>query len=148
MILGFTGTREEPTREQKTWLLSFVLGSGDDDRIDEFHHGCCVGSDEFSHRMAKQCLDLTIEQIVLHPPSNSKYEMKYTDWDYANCVWYPRKPYLDRNYDIVACSTQVVALPKGPEVKQGSGTWHTIRATLRAKKPLIICYPDGEIDKR
>jgi hypothetical protein len=148
MRLGFTGTREDPTKEQKKWFLSYVLGSGDDETIDEFHHGCCEGSDEFSHRVARQCSDLTVGQIVLHPPSNSKHEMKYEDWDYANCVWYPKKPYFDRNYDIVDCSTQMVALPKGPEVQRGSGTWHTIRAAIRAKKPVIICWPNGEVEMR
>ena len=144
MILGFTGTREEPTSEQKRHLLEYIL----ENIPTEFHHGCCVGSDEFSHRVAKGCLDLGLEQIVLHPPDKTRFEMAYTDWDYVNCVWWPRKPYLDRNYDIIREADKMIALPKGPEQKRGSGTWSTIRHTLNAKKPLAIIWPDGKIEEK
>lgn len=144
MILGFTGTREEPTSEQRKQLLQFMLNNP----AGEFHHGCCVGSDAFAHRVAKSCLDLGLEQIVLHPPDKTRFEMAYTDWDYTNCVWWPRKPYLDRNYDIIREADKMIALPKGPEQKRGSGTWSTIRHTLDAKKPLAIIWPDGKIEEK
>lgn len=148
MILGFTGTRNKTTREQNTWLLSYLLGSGDDERIDEFHHGCCRGADAQAHRTARQCTDLTVDQIVLHPPSNSKDEMEYEAWDYANCVWYPRKRYLERNMDIVVVCDGLLVLPDSKVEKARSGTWTTYRYALQKKKPIIICYPDGEVVKR
>jgi hypothetical protein len=144
MILGFTGTREEPSKAQRLWLVDYLL----EHTPSEFHHGCCRGSDAFAHRAAKQCDIKGPIQIILHPPSNSKDEMKYEDWDYANCVWWPKKPYADRNYDIVGEAEGMIAFPKGPEQQRGSGTWQTIRATLRAKKPIILVYPDGKIEMK
>jgi len=141
VILGFTGSRYEPTSSQKNWLLQYML----DNPAEEFHHGCCIGSDEFAHRAAKNCFDLGLKQIVLHPPSNHSKEMEYTDWDYANCVWYPRKDYLVRNRDIVNAADILLALPNGPEKMRGSGTWWTIRYARNHFKKVIICDPLGNV---
>jgi hypothetical protein len=142
--LGFTGSRHEPTRQQKNWLLEYLL----DNPQDEFHHGCCVGSDEFSHKAAKSCLDMGLKQIVLHPPVDTSREMKYTDWDYANCVWYPRKEFLARDRDVVKATTRLIALPNGPERMRGSGTWYTVRYALEHNRPVLICNPLGHVTER
>ena len=144
MNLGFTGSRHEPTRPQRMWLLDYVL----ENSPKEFHHGCCIGSDEFSHRVAKNCFDMGLEQIILHPPIDTSREMGYTDWDYANCVWYPRKEFLPRNRDIVNAVDRLIALPNGPEKMRGSGTWYTIRYALKQRKPVIICDPLGQVEER
>jgi hypothetical protein len=138
VIIGFTGSRHEPTQEQRMWLLKYLL----DNPPEEFHHGCCVGSDAFSHRTAKACLDLGLGQIVLHPPSDPKLEMEYTTWDYANCVWWPKKPYLTRNKDIVRECDLMIALPDGPK-RPHSGTWTTIGYAEEYKRPIMICDPLG-----
>jgi hypothetical protein len=145
VILGFTGSRHEPTGAQRVWLVDYILGNG---KISEFHHGCCVGSDEFSHRAAKNSTDLTVAEIVLHPPFDTTYEMEYTDWDYANCVWYPRKEFLRRNRDIVNASDRMVALPNGPEKMNGSGTWYTVRFAVEQGKQVTICDPTGKLEVR
>lgn len=145
MNLGFTGSRHEPTSKQRIWLVDYILNNG---KISEFHHGCCVGSDEFSHRAAKNSTDLTVGEIVLHPPDKSEYEMEYTEWDYSNCLWFPKKDYLARNRDIVREADRLVALPNGPEKMRGSGTWYTIRWAIQHGKPVTICHPTGKIEIR
>lgn len=141
MRLGFTGTREEPTREQRLWLVDYLL----ENAPEEFHHGCCVGADEFAHRAAKQCDIKSRIQIVLHPPEDTKAEMRYDPWEYTDCVWYPRKPYMVRNHDIVDAVDTMVALPNG-SAKVRSGTWSTVRYAMKVGKPVTICMPDGTIN--
>src|SRR5215213_159560 len=113
--------------------------------IDQFHHGCCQGSDEFAHRAAKGA---EAKLLVLHPPLKRDWEMEYTQWDYDNCVWFPRRDYLPRDRDIVECSKRLLALPKGPEEFRGSGTWYTIRYAVKAQIPVYICHPDGKVEAR
>jgi hypothetical protein len=113
--------------------------------VSEFHHGCCVGSDEFAHRIAKSCLDTGLDQIVLHPPANGAQEMEYTEWDYGNCLWYTKKDYLARDRDIVNETDILLALPNGPEKMRGSGTWYTIRYARNHNKKVIICDPLGKV---
>jgi len=146
MIIGFTGSRHEPTTEQRLWLLECLL----DYPPKEFHHGCCIGSDAFAHGAAKSCSDLGLGCIVLHPPSDPSREMEYTNWDYANCTWYPKKDYLVRNKDIVRECDMLLALPDGPK-RPHSGTWTTIGYAEQYGKPVLICDPLGKIkivDKR
>jgi hypothetical protein len=145
MKYGFTGSRTGPFREQQKTLTAFILGGGDDEAIEEWHHGCCVGSDEFSHRAAKAAMPI-VGLIVLHPPAIPKLEMKYTDWDKTNCLWYPRKEYLTRNRAIVDNTDELVATPSGPKRHRGSGTWYTIDYALKQNKKVNLIHPNGEIE--
>lgn len=143
--IGFTGTREEPSGKQKAWLLETVLSFGMGE-VDEFHHGCCVGSDAFAHKVAKGA---EVKQIVLHPPLKHDFEMKYENWDYANCVWYPRKDYLARDRDVVDCATVMFGLIKaGTELATPkSGTWYTVRHSIKMGRVIDVCYPSGKVLK-
>jgi hypothetical protein len=144
MKLGFTGSRNEPSKAQRLWLVDYLL----EHEVSELHHGCCRGSDAFAHRAAKQCdLKGTI-RIVLHPPNKNGWEMTYEQWEYDNCVWWPKADYLDRDRDIVACSDGLIAFPNGPEKLRGSGTWYTVRYAVSKNRPVIICWPDGQIEMR
>jgi hypothetical protein len=141
--IGFTGTREIPSSEQGFWFTDAILQYGIG-QIDEFHHGCCIGSDEFAHQVAKAC---EVKLIVLHPPLKHEFEMKYTEWDYANCVWYPRKDYLARDRDIVDCSTRMYGLAKADTKldTMRSGTWYTARQSIKRGRVIDLCYPDGKV---
>jgi hypothetical protein len=143
--LGFTGTREKPTQEQRIWLTDQVLSYGIGE-VDEFHHGCCQGSDEYAHTVAKAC---EVKLIVLHPPLKHEFEMKYTEWEYANCVWYPRKDYLARDRDIVDCSTRMYGLAKANTALASphSGTWYTARQSIKRGRIIDMCYPSGKVVK-
>ena len=146
MNLGFTGSRHEPTKQQKDWLFQFIS----DNNPEEFHHGCCAGSDSYAHWCARTCMEAGygLNQIVLHPPGKPGWEMKYTAWEYANCLWFPKRDYLARNRDIVNNTDMLVALPNGPEKMRGSGTWYTIRYANKQGKSVLICDPLGQIEKR
>lgn len=146
MKYGFTGSRVGPTKEQKRTLLAFILGSGDDDHIEEWHHGCCVGSDAWGHQAAKQCIGITVGTIHLHPPDNPKLEMAYTQWDYDNCIWSPKKDYLARDRDIVRDTDELVATPEGKR-KPRSGTWYTIDYALDCGRMVNIIWPDGKLER-
>lgn len=144
--IGFTGSREEPSAAQKNWLWDIVHAETRDG-AGLFHHGCCVGSDEFAHSVAKVLLSrAALEEIALHPPADPRLEMGYSDWDHKGCIWWPRRPYLQRNRDIVRMSDVILALPKEREEQKG-GTWYTIRRAIKAKKRVLICYRDGEVER-
>lgn len=137
MIIGFTGTRRQLTEAQRSWLRRYLHDN--DDRIDEFHHGACVGADETAHHEARNCgID-----VVVHPPDNTRLRM---DLD-PDAVWLPAKPYLDRDRDIVDSADALIALPDGPE-RGASGTWYTVRYAARVGVPVTICYPDGTLETR
>jgi predicted Rossmann fold nucleotide-binding protein DprA/Smf involved in DNA uptake len=51
---------------------------------------------------------------------------------------YEKKPYLDRNKDIVRVSIGLIAAPKTNKEEQRSGTWSTVRYATKTGKPLII----------
>jgi hypothetical protein len=140
---GFSGSREEPTKEQKKWLLSEVITLVQENDFDRAHHGCCIGSDTFFHKCLKSVMHLGLKQIVLHPPSDRSREMDYEEWELDNCLWYPRKPYLSRNRDIAHRSHILLATPSVPEKSRGSGIWHTIHAAQAERKLVKICHPDG-----
>lgn len=153
--IGFTGSREEPQPCQKKWLVNFILQDVLQNRITEAHHGCCEGSDEFFHKACKGAMrakeygsEVGLEQLVLHPPSDRKLEMGIDEWTMTNCVWYPRKPYLARNRDIVRNSSRLLALPNTMGPTRGSGTWYTINHAETLKVPIWICYPDGKVRLR
>lgn len=143
MRLGFTGSRLEPSAAQMTWALGVVL----DSKGIKAHHGCCVGGDAGFHRICKQSSDLTVKSIDLHPPVNPRFEMEYTDWDYVNCTWWPKKDYNIRNHDIVDATDYLIAFAKeGTDINtMGSGTWSTIRYAVSRNKHIRVCYPDGHI---
>ena len=136
--LGFTGTRQEPTLEQKRSILRGIEG------VDELHHGCCEGSDYFAHRAA-----FRVSAVWLHPPTNEKLMVPVVD------LLLPRgeseirlckaKPYHARNRDIVDSSDYLMATPDGPR-RPHSGTWYTIDYALGLGKPVAICLPDGGLD--
>jgi hypothetical protein len=145
MILGFTGTRYPITDAQTRWLGQAF----DSLRIDMLHHGACVGADLAAH----ECAVAHELSIVVHPPTNPKLvALQCLKSDNTNVLVLPAKPYLNRNRDIVGACDGVMALPDGPDPGEytlsHSGTWYTVHYAVRMNKPVIICYPDGQIEKR
>lgn len=138
-VLGFTGSRNEPTMIQIIWLAeTFKLW-----KPSKLHHGACVGADAEAHKMAVA----NKVQVIVHPPENQKLMMlpdALLSLHGGVSIRSP-KPYLDRNRDIVDASDMLIALPGGPQ-RPKSGTWYTINYALRQKIPVHICYPDGSAD--
>jgi len=50
---------------------------------------------------------------------------------------------MKRNKAIVAEAHVMLAAPRDMTEQQYGGTWKTIGMTRKAKKPLVIVFPDG-----
>lgn len=130
--IGFTGTRDGMTLPQMQGFVSLLL----DIQSDQFHQGCCVGSDEEASIAARnQGL-----WVVGHPPINRKHLSTFQSDE-------EREPeeYLVRNKAIVNASQVMIATPGGMVEVLRSGTWATIRYARAAKRPVYIIFPDGRI---
>lgn len=141
--IGFTGTREGMTEQQKVYLESYLkmLISLDNESSDFcFHHGDCIGADEQAHRIFHDKVGGKL--IYLHPPHNDKLRAKLD----SECFHvFETKQYLERNHDIVDASDFLIAAPKEAEETVKSGTWATIRYAEKQKKNVVIIRPDGSV---
>lgn len=138
MILGMTATRNELTSEQLSWLRDEI------DKATVLRHGACVGGDQAGHLLAVD-RDLW---VIVHPPLNERLKMpRHQLIGRTKTIILPAKNYHPRNHDIVNESYRLIALPDGPE-RPHSGTWSTVRYAERVGKPVLVCYPDGEVKPR
>lgn len=146
MKLGFTGTREGANEVQLTWLENVFVGL----KIEVLHHGGCVGADEEAHMFAVAAKI----PVIVHPPVKTKFLATDCLNPQGGLVTVlPAKPYLNRDRDIVVLTDGLVALPKNHEppshdLEGAGGTWYTVRFAQRMLKPVMICYPDGKVEKR
>lgn len=146
MKVGGTATREAKliTKAQIDW----VTDTFDRLKIEEFHHGACTGGDALMHKLA---LERGIP-IFVHPPVNMKYVApECIEPGVPGVMILPAKPYHNRNRDIVFATEGLIALPKQdfqPGEMYWGGTWYTVNYAERMRKPVIICHPNGKIDKR
>ena len=136
MKVGFTGTRQDTTCEQFSALCRVVALLD----VREWHHGCCIGADAESLEVVTEYAPGA--RLVAHPPESNALlsEMALGDSDEVR----GRKPYLERNRDIVNETETLVACPKGPEELR-SGTWSTVRFARKRCKRIVIIFPDGTV---
>lgn len=135
--VGFTGTKQGATSYQLTTLKG-VLKNLMEAGYGTFHHGDCVGADQDAHEVADEMNFWTI----CHPPIVEEYRA-FTE----NQETRPTKDYLDRNQDIVDESNILVATPRKFRESRRSGTWATVRRARKKPIPIIIIWPDGNIEK-
>lgn len=130
--IGFTGTQRGMTGDQldRVWRLLVEFAPG------TIHHGDCIGADEQIHSLA---VVKGRYYIVIHPPSDAKKRAWCTNFTEAR----PEKPYLQRNGDIVAETTLLIACPDGYNERIRSGTWVTVRCARRMGRSIVIVRPDG-----
>jgi hypothetical protein len=134
MKIGFTGTRNGMTAEQRTAVRALLLetpGTG--------VHGDCIGADADFDAICKElgyetyCLPCDLDDMRAHC-TEARAE--------------PTAP-MQRNRAIVAQADRMIACPPNFErIKRGSGTWATIRFAEQSKKPLAIVFPDGRVESR
>lgn len=62
MKIGFTGTQNEPTFEQKCTLANILSWFNSHKNVTECHHGDCQGSDAQFHI---ECLKLKMPIVVI-----------------------------------------------------------------------------------
>lgn len=138
MRIGFSGTRQGMTNDQVLhvhMLLGDLRGAG----ASQVTHGMCQGADKQFHDMAKALGYFTIGAPGVLS-DGSPYMRAKIECDMV----LPEKPFLVRNLQIVHEVDLMLVTPKEQaEQGKGSGTWASIRYTRKAKKPLIIVYPDG-----
>lgn len=136
MKLGFTGTREGMTDEQRGRVVDFLRQH----RPSEQHHGDCIGADAEFHELTHAVLK-SDARIIIHPPSNPRlraYRMVRTALDMRKAA-----PYLVRNRRIVDETDHLIAAPKSDD--EAGGTWFTIKYARKQGKPITIIYPDGSV---
>jgi hypothetical protein len=138
MKVGFTGTQEGMTKEQKEVFITLFEGL----KAEEFHHGDCIGADEQVHEIVRKLFPEV--KIHVHPPDKAIKR--------ANCKGYHRiyakKSYLVRNYDIVDMTEILIATPKTAEEELRSGTWAAVRYGKKQKLNETIVYiitPNGKV---
>ena len=137
MKIGFTGTRLGMTPKQKETLDEYLNGPDfDSDENHELHHGDCVGADYEAARIAR----FHFFHVVAHPASDVPSTLR---GNAKSDVVLEPKPALERNQDIVDACDLLIACSSSMEEKLRSGTWHTFRCAVRARKRRIIIYPDG-----
>ena len=132
--IGFTGTQQGMTNAQKASLR--VLLTRLAPQI--IHSGDCIGADKEFHTMAK-FIDPAVFSVG-HPPDNNR-KRAFCGYNVKKAT----KPYLVRNREIVAECDMLIACPKKFDEQLRSGTWATVRAARKAKKPIAIIFPDGTI---
>lgn len=137
--IGFTGTKNGMTEAQQIVFQEIIQLER---QFIGFHHGDCVGADAHAHLLVQTWAHLRPEKVNIYIyPGPWPSLRAYCPGD----LIYPPKPPLERNRDIVNAADLMIATPKESHEVLRSGTWATIRYTLKARKPLIIIYPDGSI---
>lgn len=131
MIIGFTGTRQGMSTWQKMILRMALQNACEVEKVNEFHHGGCVGADAEAHKIVRQLVPFTIH---VHWPENKKHEARLS----GPFVSEGRKPYLTRNEDIVKACDLLIAAPLTDKEQMRSGTWATIRCAKRLGKEYLI----------
>ncbi len=138
--VGFTGTQKGMTFPQMLRVAREIKGMPVDTA---FHHGMCVGADEQFHRIVER-FGPRRSRIVGHPgypkkdPSDRSRRAKVE----CDLVVEP-KPFMSRNDDIVFMANVVFATPGEGKEKLYSGTWATVRRTVKAGKLLFLVAPNG-----
>lgn len=134
--VGFTGTREGMTIQQKVTVLKILR----DISPDWGHHGDCVGADADFHA---SCRALGIK-VKGHPPIKPDFRA-YCEFDEQNVP----KAYYARNRDIVQEAPDLlIATPKESKEQPKGGTWYTVGYASSVKRYTIIVWPDGSMERK
>lgn len=137
MRIGFTGTQAGMTEFQQAGLRAFLVEQ-QIALVESVHHGDCIGSDAEFHALAQELM----LPVIVHPPTDSsKRAFCLGGADYRQ-----RKPYLERNQDIVRESDLIVAAPRTQHEELRSGTWATIRYARKIGRLVIVLWPDGQVE--
>lgn len=130
MKIGMTGSRCGITNEALKSFNKYLKLI----KINEAHHGDCVGADTIFHNLMMQ---INIP-IVIHPPNVDSMRA----YCVSNNIRPPQK-YLVRNKNIVNDTDILIAFPSEKTEILRSGTWSTIRYASKIGKQVYIFYPDG-----
>lgn len=145
MIVGFTGTRQGMTEQQKSCLSGVLVA--DRQQLERYLHGGAPGADEESHYVALFDAIIPPNNIEVYPASDHRREFWRSIFISSgmNSVLHPVRPPLERDRVIAQRCDQLIACPVGMREQNRSGTWATVRYARIAKKPVVIIFPDGTV---
>lgn len=126
MRVGFTGTREGMSQQQKEQFVVKLFELNPT----EFHHGDCIGADADAHDIVREFFPNV--KIIIHPPDKTRTQA-FRKSDESRVP----APYIMRDKDIVRESEYMIGAPLGPEILR-SGTWTTIRYARKTGKPYTV----------
>ena len=138
--IGFTGTREGMTREQKIFVRNLLSQA---EKGVHFLHGACVGADMEADAIAE---GVGLRRLMM-PSDIPSMTAPCTG---ATPVRDPAPP-LKRNRQIVQwCKGSrhaiLLAAPKTAREERRSGTWYTVRYARREHIPVVLVTPGGGVD--
>jgi hypothetical protein len=136
MIIGFTGTSDKVTAEQRTALNALFRELG----VTRVHHGDCVGGDAAADYAAAR---LGIPREA-HPGLDKFGRSPKRAFCLAEVIHEPR-PYIERNHIIVEYGKALIACPKEIAERQRSGTWATVRFARTKRRRIWFVWPDGRV---
>jgi hypothetical protein len=143
MKIGFTGTREGMTEQQRSAFDEWICSQPD---ITEFHHGDCVGADDQAadvlHEIRTGEDPGPLIKVVCHPPDNNKRRAFNGHFDELR----PVKKYTSRNRDIVNETDVLLVCPLGTERQTRGGTWYTADYAQRLGRRVVIFWPNGTVE--
>ncbi len=132
MIIGFTGTRQGMTPNQRKAVRQLLAQLRD--KVKEAHHGDCLGADEDFHITA-----ISFKfYMVGHPPQDPRWR-SFSEFDEIR----EPKNYLARNMAMVDEIDRLIACPSSYEEEVRSGTWATVRYARKKGTLVTIIRPDG-----
>lgn len=136
--MGFTGTRKGMTEPQKR-IVRVIMQVFFVKHKSLHINGLCYGADRDALLIAHE-----IGYLIDGHPSTIEMSVQKDLFGLLHNLYAPRDPML-RNCDIVRGSDRMIATPGGMNEEVRSGTWHAIRQTRGAIKPLYIVWPDGKL---
>lgn len=132
---AFTGTQDGMTDAQKSAMATAAVI----ENLDYWHHGDCIGADSDFHKIVRATSPKS--RIIIHPPEDNS-KRAFCEGD---LILEP-KPYLVRNQDMVDRCDILYACPGQMQEVLRSGTWSTVRRARKAKRLVVIVYPDGSVE--
>lgn len=135
MILGFTGTRKG-LREGQLISLERLMKFYRENGYDTLVHGGAIGADTDAHNLGRK-LQYKIE---VRPGPYTKVHLLN-----GGFFLYPRKPYIERDKDIVNQCDILFGCTATEYEEMRSGTWTTLRYARKTEKELKIILPDGYV---
>jgi len=126
--------------------------------VTSFHHGDCVGADADADDYIRGYRNADkggkwygVCTIIIHPgPDEETRAHCGRREDNDRDILLEPKNHFARNRDIVDESTIIIACPRhteAPPPKTGGGTWQTIEYARKKKKPIVIIWPNGWVEK-
>jgi hypothetical protein len=134
MIIGFTGTRDGTTDDQRFAMRKHF----ERHRPTVVHHGCCVGADEDMVTLAAG-----VAKIVGHVPEDTTQVSKYAlgmsdeitkgrrDGVLVDEIWVaPKDPSDEAWLEMKTSRPVVIFWPNGTTVRKESAKWQPLEATV------------------